>query len=84
MNFTDINILSIYTEEITVEKKEGITTKPKNTITCHLSVGKIVGKVFTSSWHCLSCQLQKKLPTKEKFVSMFQKALELFIFQLHY
>ena len=49
MNFTDINISSIYTEEITVEKNEGITTKPKNTITCHLSVGKIVGKVFTSS-----------------------------------
>jgi hypothetical protein len=35
MNFTERNILSVNTEEITVEKK-GIKTRPKNTITCYL------------------------------------------------
>jgi hypothetical protein len=35
VKFTDENILLVYTERITV-KKEGIKTKPKNMMTCHL------------------------------------------------
>jgi effector-binding domain-containing protein len=62
-NFTEGNIPSVYTEGITVKKKE-IKTRPKGTMMCIYTneitgiintVSKIIGKLFTFSWHYSLC-----------------------------
>ena len=90
-DFTDGNILSVYTEGITVGKK--FKTKQKKLMTCHFLPTELPTEFFTNRItvvnslvnceHCSSCQLQRELPT-EFSVGIFQRAPELFTFQLHY
>jgi hypothetical protein len=85
-DFTYGNISSVYTEGITVGKK--LKQSKKNDDVLFLptklptdySVGNSVAKSVYE--HCLSCQLQRESPT-EISVGIFQRAPELFIFQLH-
>jgi hypothetical protein len=87
-DFTDGNIPSVYTEGITVGKK--IKTKQKKMMTCQYlptkfipsvnSVGKSVGKLVYTVHHVN----YKRNYRQTKSVGIFQRAPELFTFQLHY
>ena len=73
------------TEGITVGKK--IKTKQKKMTTCHFLPTKIPSVIpsvnpLVNCEHCSSCQIQRELPM-EFSVGIFQRAPELFIFQLH-
>jgi hypothetical protein len=93
-DFTDGNIPSVYTEGITVEKK--IKTKQKTNDDVSFLPTELPTKIFPSiillvnpsvnslvnCEHCSLCQLQRESPT-EISVGIFQRAPELFTFQLH-
>ena len=57
-DFTDGNILSVYTEGITVGTK--IKTKQKKMMTCHF----YRRNLLVNYEHCSSCQLQRESPTE--------------------
>jgi len=85
-DFTDGNIPSVYTEEITVGKK--IKTKQKKIDDVPFLPTELPTELIPSvnslvnCEHCSSCQLQRESPT-ELSVGIFQRTPELFTFQLH-
>ena len=64
MNFIDWNIFLVYIKRIIVGKFFFLKNKKIRWHVIYTNrinhVGKIIGKMFTSPWHCLSCQLQRE------------------------
>jgi len=85
-DFTDGNIPLVFTEGIIVGKK--IKTKQKKNddvpfLPTELPTEFIPSvNMLVNCEHCSSCQLQRESPT-ELSVGIFQRAPELFTFQLH-
>jgi hypothetical protein len=89
-DFTDGNILSVYTEGITVGKKkikqskknDDVSFLPTELPTEQIPLVNPSVNPLVNCEHCSSCQLQRESPT-EISVGIFQRAPELFTFQLH-